>query len=257
MAGNRAVTSLLAQREVAPTAQDTTTAQPSLAEFGLTPADAVDSELPSAATGTTAAAPAAESAEVQRRAGPHSVQRSGTKDAVLQRVLGSCAAYNGYSTTVPLASYNCAGLAHRTYDYKGLAATRALLSRAGAGSGATAGQIKHWLWEYDVWLEDSTGNRITTPSADFHTVAGEVPAGGGAPAEVYSKNGARPVFGPGTGPSFKPAAREQARRNDPSDALATDSAGRPIYKLRQNITESVFAVNCPSQTAPTQGPPAP
>lgn len=249
-AGNRAATAFVAQRR-ADGATPVQRAEVTPEELGVSSADAVDSEPPVAAPSGTGegAAPGdlpPEEASVQRQ-------------PVVQRDGRLCSPYNGYSAPIPVATYNCAGLAHRTYDYKSLTNTRALLAGGrsiGAAAKCSAGQVKHWLWEYDVRLEDSSGNR-TPPSADFHTVAGVSDSGGNDPTDVYSKNGARPIYGPGTGPSFRPVAREQARENNPQEKLVTDNAGRPIYKIRENMVESCYCLACPSTTGPIQGPPAP
>lgn len=261
-AGNRAVASLLAQRVTPPVSEDapSTAAPDSLAAYGLTPADAVDSEIPEPGVGAVSDEVVQTAPGVQRgqkTTDLSNVQRRTDGALVVQRKSSSCPPYFGYSAAISLATYNCAGLAHRTYDFKSLAATKALLAGGRPGSSGVAGQIKHWLWEYDLHLEDSTGRRVTPDSKDFHTVAGEIDSKGADPDDVYSKNGRRPVYGPGTGPSFKPPAREQARKNEPSEAPLTDSAGQPIYKVREGFKESTFALNCTSTAPPIQGPPAP
>jgi hypothetical protein len=187
----------------------------------------------------------------------HVVQQSTTGPGVnrqIQRVGNgglNCKPYLGYDTSKDLATYNCAGLAHRTYDYKSLTDTKTALARgAGVGCGTTCdavGKIKHWLWEYDMHAEDAKNTRLSPDSRDFHTVAGPTD-GDPVPKEtneVYTKNGARKVYGPGTGPSFKPAAREQALTNDPSEKPVVDPKLGPIYKVRSNFTESCYCLPCP------------
>lgn len=164
----------------------------------------------------------------------------------------NCPAYDGYDTSKDLATYNCAGLSHRTYDFKSLTDTKALLGKGTAVSASDVcdamGKVQHWLWEYDMRLEDADGNRGAV-SRDFHTVGG--PTDGDPlpkePTDVYTKNGARKVYGPGKGPSFKPAAKDQARTNDPADQPITDTRGRPIYKVRNNFTETSFCLPCPGR----------
>lgn len=157
--------------------------------------------------------------------------------------LQHCPAYWKWETPRNVETYNCAGLAHRTYDYKGLNDTVNLLSAGGTACGAN--KIKHWLWQYDLHIEDHQGTKLTQPSGDFHTVAGMVDPRGNDPTDVYSKNGRRPVYGPGTGPGFKPPAKIQARENNANEKLATDSNGNPIYKVRSNFQTSVVCLNCP------------
>jgi len=183
------------------------------------------------------------------------------RGTVLQRANGgtpTCPPYDGYSTVVPVTKYNCSGLAHRTYDNRGLAATTPLLA-AGATIGCAArcpaGAVKHWLWQYDMAGE--LGGKIIPPSIrDFHTVAGAAGQGGADPTNVFSKNGFRPVYGPGTGPGFRPPAREPNTKNDPSEAQIFYN-GIPTFKVRSNVSESCYCLSCPSQDAPLQGPPAP
>ena len=82
---------------------------------------------------------------------------------------------------------------------------------------------------------------------DFHTVAG--PTAGDPVAmeldEFYSKDGQRPVYGPGAAPSFKPPVRAQATYNNPAETLAVDGKSKPIYKVNSNITESCWCFPCP------------
>lgn len=243
-AGNRAVASLFVQRD----------AELSLADAGYSPADIADNELPEAVAGRAdGGGPAAVEPEagVQALSADAAVQR----DAVVQRVAHKCPAYDGYSAPVALDSYNCSGLAHRSYTYNGLSTAKSLLS-GHAASSFTEGQIKHWFWEYDLHAEDNTGAK-SPANPDFHTVAGEVGVGGADPSDVFSKNGKRPVIGPGSGPGFKPAARERAQENTPQAKPAVAPNGGPLFVVRENIKESTYALSCPSTNAPLQGPPAP
>ncbi len=157
-------------------------------------------------------------------------------------------AYSGYDKTKDVESYNCAGLAHRNYtlmgDVNGVKQELAKGKQIKCGDKCPPGNIKHWLWEYDVQLEDADGNR-TAANRDFHTVAGQVDQNGNDPADVYSKNGKRPIEGPGTGPSFKPKPKEQALSNDRNATPAVDNRGRPIDKIRSNMTETCYCMPPP------------
>jgi hypothetical protein len=162
----------------------------------------------------------------------------------------NCQPYCAYNAGVPLPDYNCSGLAHRLYTKIGLSGTKGLLSAATPISASkncdSVGVIKHWLWEYDVHIEDSSGN-VSKTWHDFHTVAG--PTDGDPlpsdPDEVYSKNGARKVYGPGSGPAFKPPSREPSTKNDPAETPDLDSSGKQNTKVRSNMTESCFCLPCP------------
>jgi hypothetical protein len=157
--------------------------------------------------------------------------------------LDLCPRYWRYETPHDFGSYNCAGLAWRTYDFRGdLAAER---SAASAGKASQApGSVKHWFWEYDLHLETDDGRR-TASSHDFHTVAGVVDKSSADPDDVYSKNGRRPVYGPRTGPGWRPPTRDRATSNDPSDTPASTSDGAPLYKVRSNFKEIVKLHSCP------------
>jgi hypothetical protein len=190
----------------------------------------------------------------------HVVQQSegsGGVDRKIQR-LGNgglnCPPYASYNKSVDLRAYNCAGLAHRTYDFKSLQDTKAALSKGTSVAGGTpcdhVGVVKHWLWEYDIRLEDSAGKVVAPTWQDFHTVGG--PTDGDPVAkdsdEYYTKNGKRKVYGPGAGPSFKPVAKDQALANDPSETPMVDDKGQPIYKVRTNIVESCYCLPCPKSS---------
>jgi hypothetical protein len=160
-----------------------------------------------------------------------------------------CPPYRNYDTGRNVETYNCAGLAHRTYDYKSLSATKSALAAGrniGCGSSCNPGKIKHWLWEYDLHFENHTGAILRPPQPDFHTVAGVTDRNGNDPRDVYSKNGKRPVYGPNTGPYFRPPTRAQARQNNAGEALIFDSLGNPIYKVRTNYRDSCYCLPCPS-----------
>ncbi|HEX2051303.1 MAG TPA: DUF4157 domain-containing protein [Actinomycetota bacterium] len=175
---------------------------------------------------------------------------------VVQR---ACPPYEGYSAPKPIESYNCAGLAHRTYDYKGLAATQTALTAGTTtpcGTRCAVDRVKHWLWQYDMHFENSAGAVIARAGRDFHTVAG-VATTSGDPTDVFSKNGKRPIYGPGTGPSFRPPARERATVNHPNETPFVDASGNPVYKIRTNYSEECFCLPCPSRDLPLQGPPPP
>lgn len=224
-----------------------------ISEAGISPADLRDSE-PGGEDSTVGA--------LEEGQGPAPVQRApvGTGDVTVQRDGALCPPYNGYSAPVSLEAYNCSGLAHRSYDYKSLADTRTALGAGRSippGDRCPAGRVKHWLWDYDMHAEDSAGRRVQGPSHDFHTVAGVSDRSGADPTDVFSKNGKRPVYGPATGPSFRPPPRERATTNHPNETPLSDRSGNPYFKVRTGYTETAFCLPCPSQNAPLQGPPLP
>jgi len=237
-AGNRAVGRLMRQA---------TLQMPELAH--ILPDSIAPETLPPGATELRSPdAPAQADAEAAPQGGDLTRMLARTaRERVLQRkdadTLELCPRYWRYETPRDVAKYNCAGLAWRTYDYRGdLAAER---SAAASGSGSqTPGAVKHWFWEYDLHAETDDGRRGAA-SPDFHTVAGVVDKASADPDDVYSKNGGRPVYGPRTGPGWKPPARERATSNDPSETPSSTPDGAPLYKVRTNFKEIVKLHACP------------
>ena len=180
----------------------------------------------------------------------HVVQQSdGRLSRQIQRQT-SCSSYNGYSASNHVHSYNCAGLALRTYQFTSPpsavidAITANFIAPMTPASGSCdAGAVKFWLWEYDIKMEDDQGNVVAPTWQDFHIVAGRVDSAGNDPADVYSKNGRRPVYGPGTGPGFRPPARDRATSNDQTEQPLTVQ-GRPVFKVRSNMSESITCAGC-------------
>ena len=163
----------------------------------------------------------------------------------------SCSSYSGYNSSVDLNSYNCAGLAIRTYQFisppsavHSSIMANLLGPNTPAGGNCGAGAVKFWLWEYDLHLEDDQGTVLSPNSRDFHIVAGRTDATGADPTDVYSKNGRRRVYGPGTGPGFRPATRDRALSNDPSETPGSTSQGRPVFKVRSNMSEDITCAGC-------------
>ena len=162
----------------------------------------------------------------------------------------ACNSYGGYQMANDIATYNCAGLATRTYQdiSPASAAVDAIAAnfntpQSPSGGACAAGDVKFWLWEYEMHLEDDQNTVVSPTHRDFHVVAGRVDSAGNDPADVYSKNGHRPVYGPGTGPSFRPATRERATSNDAAETPATRN-GRPLFKVRSGMTESISCGGC-------------
>jgi RHS repeat-associated protein len=149
-------------------------------------------------------------------------------------------------------TYNCVGLACRTYEnqpdvekYKNdyLSKGRKLKNCA---EKCKKCEIKHWLWEYEIHITDEAGNDTQDPHHDFHTVAGQTNCKTGAdPTNVYSKNGPRPIHGPGTGGSFRPPDRE--RVTDANDQIVNFPDGSPAYKVRKDMVESCYCMPKPKK----------
>jgi hypothetical protein len=183
-------------------------------------------------------------------------QSSGQLSRQIRRT--PCGSYPGYNASVDRHTYNCSGLALRTYTW--ISPPSAVNAAMGTNffnpvcpvGNCGPGQVKFWLWEYDIHLEDDLGTVLPRTDArgaplppswrDFHIVGGRTDAAGNDPSNVYSKNGQRPIHGPGTGPSFRPSTRDLALDND--DNPGTTAAGRPVYKVRSNMSEEVTCAGC-------------
>jgi hypothetical protein len=162
-----------------------------------------------------------------------------------------CASYSSYNAGADLHTYNCAGLALRTYRFTSPPSAvidEIMANFTGpetpASGSCAAGRVKFWLWEYDIKLEDDLGTTVAPTWQDFHIVGGRTDAAGNDPTDVYTKNGRRPVHGPGTGPSFRPPARDRATSNDRTEAPINTPQGRPVYKVRSNMSESLTCAEC-------------
>jgi hypothetical protein len=159
--------------------------------------------------------------------------------------------YNGYDKSRTGTNCNCAGLAHRTYNYIGkIEDVKKLLEKGrkiDCKDKCKPLEIKHWLWEFDMHVEDVNGNKLADLPRDFHTVAGQSDKDGNDPKNVYSKDGKRPVKGPGTGASFKPLDREQVTTNSPAETPVVDGQGRPIYWVLTNSVETCYCLPCPGK----------
>ena len=199
-------------------------------------------------------------------------QRVGSDEWAIQRTEADtqalCPIYYRYDTSRPVNAYNCAGLAHRTYILMNhTAAMNHLLSQPGRGispsTNCRSGEVKHWFWNYNMHFEDHNRQRVrlgthqgggvyqttqipasTPKQTDFHTVAGVTTPSGNDPTDVYSKNGRRPVYGPSTGPSFRPPNREHSTLSNSSATPMYDTSGNAIYKLRSNMSTDGYCVPC-------------
>jgi hypothetical protein len=108
---------------------------------------------------------------------------------------------------------------------------------------ATSRPIAH---THPILRLQRTINIVKPTWQDFHIVAGRVDATGNDPTDVYSKNRRRPVYGPGTGPNFRPPNRDRATSNDQNEQPITTPQGHPVFKVRSNMSESITCAQCNS-----------
>jgi hypothetical protein len=160
----------------------------------------------------------------------------------------SCSSYPDHDASIDRHTYNCAGLALRTYRFTSPPSAvyadmaRVFWNPVCPVGNCGAGQVKLWLWQYDIHTEDDLGNIIDPTWRDFHIVGGRMDAAGNDPTNVLSKNGQRPIHGPGTGPSFRPATRDRALDTDDNPGNAP--SGRPLFKVRSNMSEEITCAGC-------------
>ena len=179
----------------------------------------------------------------------HVVQQSDGRVARQVQRATRCNAYPGYNAGANLMTYNCGGLATRTYQFIAPASAvhqtvqNEFVAPYCPQGDCGPGDVRFWQWEYDMHFEDDLGNRLTPDHRDFHVVAGRADSSGADPTDVYTKNGRRQVHGPGSGPSFQPAARDRTLSNDPSETPVTHN-GRPMFSVRSNMSEYITCAGC-------------
>jgi len=159
--------------------------------------------------------------------------------------------YSTVDPTIDVETYNCYGLAMRTYEFIGDLhgeVIPTLKKQSIPELDAVPGDLKLTLWTYDLHLEDSKGTKLSPTSNDFHIVGGLVQESGDASTNVYSKNGRRPVFGPGKANEFKPLTAGPVETNDRQAIEQMDSFGKPLVKVRTNMEEHIFYI--PTVKAP-------
>jgi hypothetical protein len=167
--------------------------------------------------------------EIQATVGatPDGVYGPGTKAAVdsYQKVLKSKGFYSdtvdgkwgknteaghvkfGFLPNSIRRGYNCTGFATKKFVWLNLAPTKALYAGMkklpSIASKCDPFDFKFWLWEVDIQVHNTRTGRVTSKSRDFHTVGGRTHKDGSDPKTVMSKNGGRPLEGPGSPTSFK------------------------------------------------------
>ena len=135
-----------------------------------------------------------------------------------------CPKYDSINAPSDLTSFNCAGLALRSYSYVGLAVLKSALGAAlgDCSQHCAACQVKFWLWEWDPWsleFKDATGRVWVSRNmpSDFHTVSGRCDCHGNDPATVNSKNGKRPLEGPAPPSSWRVKTGDVWTENAPTN----------------------------------------
>lgn len=159
-----------------------------------------------------------------------------------------------------IETFNCAGLATRTFDYMGVADLKQkFLSKGKMLADCTKEcgkcQIKYWLWEYDLAFEVTVGGAKQTsqPNRDFHVVAGKVSCKDGSDLKnVFSKNGKRPIKGPDYGKNFRPPDREHREANTAqapkqfwdvnTQSFTSTDTKIPVIGVRTNRTEECYCL---------------
>jgi len=148
------------------------------------------------------------------------------------------AAHVQFATGNFAETYNCAGLAFKTYQYHGMTDTKSKLSamtaKANCSQKCNPFQYKFWFWEYDVSLTHIPTSTTGPSQPDFHIVGGKTDSKGTGPSQVVSKNGKRPVKGPKPPASWYPTSAP-ARMNSHTDTIVPD-----YFKNRTNVKEKCY-----------------
>lgn len=135
-------------------------------------------------------------------------------------------------------TYNCSGLAFKTYIFTGMPVTKAILAGmtklASCSDKCKPYQYKFFFWEYDVSLTDLTTGVTGPANRDFHIVGGQTDSKGEGPSQAVSKNGKRPVEGPKPPKNWFPVS-EMARENNHTNKIVPN-----VFKNRTNHVETCF-----------------
>ncbi|RZJ51064.1 MAG: DUF4157 domain-containing protein [Chryseobacterium sp.] len=147
-------------------------------------------------------------------------------------------AHISFSQGSEAKTYNCSGLAFKTFTKIGLPETKKILSGMTALAKPTdtcnPREYKFWFWEYTLTNTDTlTG--ASHSSIDFHIVGGQTDGKGNDPTQVMSKNGGRPLKGPGSAMSWQPPASELTTENNHTEKVVPNSV-----KTRTNMVLKCF-----------------
>jgi len=144
-----------------------------------------------------------------------------------------------HATGSEAETYNCSGLAFKTFTTHNMSDTDSKLSGMAKLSSCSDKcnifQYKFWYWKYDVSLTDLHTGITGSTHKDFHIVGGQTNKKGEGPKVVVSKNGKRPVKGPAPPASWRPVTAP-ARMNDHTDTL--------VPQYRKNRTNHVETCYC-------------
>jgi hypothetical protein len=147
-------------------------------------------------------------------------------------------AHLSFSLGVEAETYNCAGLAFKTFNFIGLADTKKILATmtplATPVDTCNPRDYKFWFWQYTLTQTDTlTG--ASASGSDFHIVGGQTDKKGNDPSSLMSKNGGRPVKGPGSAMSWQPPAAEITTKSNHKETVVPNSV-----KTRTNMTLKCF-----------------
>jgi len=147
-------------------------------------------------------------------------------------------AHISFSQKAETETYNCSGLAFKTFTKIGLPDTKKILSTMTALPKPTdtcaPRDYKFWFWEYTLTRTDTlTG--VSVSDKDFHIVGGQTDGKGNDPTQVMSKNGGRPVKGPGSAMSWQPPASEITTQSNHQETVVPNS-----IKTRTNMVLKCF-----------------
>jgi len=160
--------------------------------------------------------------------------------------------WDSYDNTKDIEKYNCAGFSLRNYEYIPSAAiTIASIENMGGherkkDEKLSKGDIIVYVWEYIAHFENPAGTmRSKDGPPDYHVAARIIGKDGKEQKDCYTKDGKRPVVGPVTPSSQRPAMKEDPLTNYKA-AKATPSPGGGNWQVVRNIfNERIYIIPQP------------
>lgn len=142
---------------------------------------------------------------------------------------------------VDVETFNCAGLALRTYQDLNPDKFIPFLEANNKEGPADEGDIKFYFWEYNYVISDDKDNVFQKPSYDFHIISAPLGSDGNEMDNFYSKNGQRPVYGPTKSNNWIPAIKERVTESNKYEAPGF-YMNKELYWQRFNIQQRIFII---------------
>ena len=153
------------------------------------------------------------------------------------------AKYSTYDDQKPVHLYNCFGLAMRTHNWHNIKQKDiAFLQKQSVNEyDAQPGDLLLTLWTFDLTSQlGPYGEPDPDIDYDFHIVGQVIGLDGSVSAEIFSKDGARPVYQQKLD-VFRPLPLQQYYKNLPTGE-ADVFLDKPVMAVRKNIVETQFII---------------